>query len=38
MALALLDSVSRRYGVEDVREEHLRALASHIVPGSTRER
>ena len=29
--LALLDSTSRRYGVEDVREEHLRALASHIV-------
>ncbi len=29
--LALLDSGSGRYGVEDVREEHLRAVASHIV-------
>jgi hypothetical protein len=29
--LALLDSASGRYGVEDVREEHLRAVASHIV-------
>lgn len=28
--LALLQSVSGRYGVEDVREEHLRAIASHI--------
>jgi hypothetical protein len=28
--LALLDSASGRYGVEDVREEHLRAIASHI--------
>ena len=28
--LALLESASGRYGVEDVREEHLRALASHI--------
>jgi len=29
--LALLDSTARRYGVEDVREEHVGALASHIV-------
>ena len=28
--LALLESVSGRYGVEDVREEHLRAIASHL--------
>jgi hypothetical protein len=28
--LALLESGSGRYGVEDVREEHLRAIASHI--------
>jgi hypothetical protein len=28
--LALLESTSGRYGVEDVREEHLRAIASHI--------
>ncbi len=28
--LALLESASGRYGVEDVREEHLRAIASHI--------
>jgi hypothetical protein len=28
--LALLESDSGRYGVEDVREEHLRAIASHI--------
>lgn len=28
--LALLESASGRYGVEDVREEHLGALASHI--------
>jgi hypothetical protein len=28
--LALLESASGRYGVEDVREELLRALASHI--------
>ena len=28
--LALLQSASGRYGVEDVREEHLRAIASHI--------
>ena len=28
--LALLESASGRYGVEDVREEHLRALASHL--------
>jgi hypothetical protein len=28
--LALLESESGRYGVEDVREEHLRAIASHI--------
>ena len=28
--LALLESAAGRYGVEDVREEHLRALASHI--------
>ncbi|HXY27364.1 MAG TPA: hypothetical protein VEH82_03715 [Acidimicrobiales bacterium] len=29
--LALIESSTRRYGVEDVREEHLRALASHLV-------
>ncbi|HEX4127666.1 MAG TPA: hypothetical protein VHX67_08840 [Acidimicrobiales bacterium] len=28
--LALLESASGRYGVEDVREEHLRAIASHL--------
>jgi hypothetical protein len=28
--LALLESASGRYGVEDVREEHLMAIASHI--------
>ena len=28
--LALLESATGRYGVEDVREEHLRAIASHI--------
>jgi hypothetical protein len=28
--LALLESGTGRYGVEDVREEHLRAIASHI--------
>ena len=29
--LALLESATGRCGVEDVREEHLRAIASHIV-------
>lgn len=29
--LALIESASGRYGVEDVRDEHLRAVASHIV-------
>jgi hypothetical protein len=28
--LALLESATGRYGVEDVREEHLRAVASHL--------
>jgi hypothetical protein len=28
--LALLDSSSGRYGVEDVREDHLRAMAAHV--------
>jgi hypothetical protein len=28
--LALLESASGRYGVEDVREEHLVAMASHV--------
>jgi hypothetical protein len=28
--LALLETASGRYGVEDVRDEHLRAIASHI--------
>jgi hypothetical protein len=28
--LALLESGSGRYGIEDVREEHLRAIASHL--------
>jgi hypothetical protein len=28
--LALFESASGRYAVEDVREEHLRAIASHI--------
>jgi hypothetical protein len=28
--LALLETGSGRYGVEDVREEHLRAMASHV--------
>jgi hypothetical protein len=26
----LLESATGRYGVEDVREDHLRAVASHI--------
>jgi hypothetical protein len=34
--LALLESASGRYGVEDVREEHLRAIASHIAAFLTR--
>jgi hypothetical protein len=36
--LALLESATGRYGVEDVREEHLRAIASHLtawLAGST---
>lgn len=28
--LALFESASGRYGVEDVREEHLRAMAAHV--------
>jgi len=28
--LALLESATGRYGVEDVRDEHLRAIASHL--------
>jgi hypothetical protein len=28
--LALLESSSGRYGIEDVREDHLRAMASHL--------
>ncbi len=28
--LALLESATGRYGVEDVREEHLRAITSHL--------
>jgi hypothetical protein len=28
--LALLESASGRYGVEDVREEHLRAMVAHL--------
>jgi hypothetical protein len=28
--LALLETGSGRYGIEDVREEHLRAMASHV--------
>jgi hypothetical protein len=28
--LALLESTSGRYGVEDVREDHLKAIASHL--------
>jgi hypothetical protein len=35
--LALLESTTGRYGVEDVREEHLRAIASHIAAWLTRE-
>ena len=35
--LALLESSTGRYGVEDVREEHLRAIASHITAWLTRE-
>ncbi len=35
--LALLESATGRYGVEDVREEHLRAVASHIVAWLTRD-
>ena len=42
--LALLESATGRYGVEDVREEHLRAIASHLsawltrAPGSMADR
>jgi hypothetical protein len=28
--LALLETSNGRYGIEDVREEHLRAIASHL--------
>jgi hypothetical protein len=35
--LGLLESTTGRYGVEDVREEHLRAIASHIAAWLTRE-
>ena len=35
--LALLESASGRYGVEDVREEHLRAIASHLSAWLTRD-
>jgi hypothetical protein len=28
--MALLESATGRYGIEDVREEHLRAMASHV--------
>ncbi len=28
--VALLESATGRYGVEDIREEHLRAMASHV--------
>jgi hypothetical protein len=28
--VALLESATGRYGIEDVREEHLRAMASHV--------
>ena len=35
--LALLESASGRYGVEDVREEHLRAIASHIAAWLARD-
>jgi hypothetical protein len=34
--LALLETASGRYGVEDVREEHLRAIASHLDAWLTR--
>ncbi len=34
--IALLESASGRYGVEDVREEHLRAIASHLAAWLTR--
>jgi len=35
--LALLESTTGRCGVEDVREEHLRAIASHIAAWLTRQ-
>ena len=35
--LALFESATGRWGVEDVREEHLRAIASHIVAWLTRD-
>jgi hypothetical protein len=35
--LALLESATGRYGVEDVREEHLRAIASHLFAWLTRD-
>jgi len=28
--LALIESATGRYGAEDVREDHLRAIASHL--------
>jgi hypothetical protein len=28
--VALFESASGRYGVEDIREEHLRAMAAHV--------
>jgi hypothetical protein len=30
LRLALLESATGRYGVEDVREEHVRAVAAHV--------
>ncbi len=36
--LALLESATARYGVEDVREEHLRAIASHLSAWLARSR
>lgn len=35
--LALLDSATGRYGIEDVREEHLCAITSHIAAWLTRQ-
>jgi hypothetical protein len=34
--IALLESATGLYGVEDVREEHLRAMTAHVAAWLTR--